>query len=276
MTAYGPRSKRAGIAALPDQGLHRALLRLGTMTALELRLFLREPLTVVFTLALPLVMLFVLGGVFGNTPDADADTGQVVFRGVGPTDYYVPAYIGLVLGSLGLVSLPAHLAAYRERGVLRRFYASSVPLWAVFGAQLAVTLLVGLVSGLLLAAVSYLAYRISAPAWLGGVALAYLLGGVAATSLGILLGSVMPTARAAQGVGVLVWWVTLILGGAGPPPEVLPDYLQTAAGLLPLRHVILLLQDPWLEGAWSWPATAWVVVTLVTATALAARFFRWE
>ena len=36
------------------------------MTWLELKLFLREPLTVLFALALPLTVLFVMGGVFGN------------------------------------------------------------------------------------------------------------------------------------------------------------------------------------------------------------------
>ena len=36
---------------------------------IELKLFLREPITVVFTLALPPLVLFVLAEVFGNTPD---------------------------------------------------------------------------------------------------------------------------------------------------------------------------------------------------------------
>lgn len=251
------------------------LARLGTMTAVELKLFLRDPLTVVFTLALPLVMLFVLGGVFGNTPDTD-ESGQPIFRGAGPTDYYVPAYIGLVLGSLGLVSLPAHLAGYRERGVLRRFYASSVPLWSVFGSQFVVLLVVGIVSSLLLIAVSFGAYRIEAPGSVPLVGAAFLLGALAATSLGVVLGSVLPTARAAQGVGVLVWWVTLVLGGAGPPPEVLPGYLDVVGDLLPLRHVILLLQDPWLGLGWNWTETIYVLLTVAVSTVLAARFFRWE
>jgi ABC-2 type transport system permease protein len=53
-------------------------------------LFVREPMTVAFTLVLPLLFLFVLGGVFGNTPNAK------VYGGHGPLDFYVPAYIGMV------------------------------------------------------------------------------------------------------------------------------------------------------------------------------------
>ena len=50
-------------------------------TWVELKLFAREPLTMLFTFAIPLVFLFVLGGVFGNTPDPN------VYRGFGAMDY---------------------------------------------------------------------------------------------------------------------------------------------------------------------------------------------
>jgi ABC-2 type transport system permease protein len=71
----------------------RTLVRLSWV---NLKLFLREPLTVVFSLALPLIILFVLGGVFGNETIPQA-RGQVVFRGVGPMSYYLPAYVALVV-----------------------------------------------------------------------------------------------------------------------------------------------------------------------------------
>ena len=57
---------------------------LGKLSWLELKLFLREPITVLFALALPLIMLFVMGGVFGNEAEAD------FYRGVGAMDYSSP------------------------------------------------------------------------------------------------------------------------------------------------------------------------------------------
>lgn len=90
---------------------------LARMVWVESKLFGREPTTVFFTLALPLMILYVLGGVFGNTP-----TGGV-YEGIGALDFYVPAYVGLSVAAVGLISLPTHVAEYRERGVLRRFRA---------------------------------------------------------------------------------------------------------------------------------------------------------
>ena len=104
---------------------------LAKMIWVEIKLFVREPVTVFFVFALPLLMLFVLGEVFGNTPDPEGR----VFRGVGPMDFYVPAYVGLVITSIGMLALPVHLAGYRERGVLRRFRASALSVWVVIGVR---------------------------------------------------------------------------------------------------------------------------------------------
>jgi ABC-2 type transport system permease protein len=60
---------------------------------------------------------------------------------------------------------------------------------------------------------------------------------------GIFLGAVLPTARAAQAVGMLVWFVVLFLGGAGPPPEVLTDALRTTSDSTPLWHAVQMMQD---------------------------------
>jgi ABC-2 type transport system permease protein len=130
---------------------------LARSTWVEVKLFLREPLTVVFTLALPLLFVFVLGGVFGNTPTPG------YYRGAGPLDFYVPGYVSLVWAAVGLLAMPVHLARYREDGVLRRLQASSAPRWTVLGAQVAVALLIAAVGGVLVIAAAALTYDIHFP-----------------------------------------------------------------------------------------------------------------
>ena len=249
--------------------------RLLKMTWLELKLFAREPITVIFTLAIPLIFLFIMGGVFGNTPDT-GDEGFVAFRGVGPMDYYIPAYIALVVASLGLIGLPVHLAAYRERGVLRRFRASSVGLRNILGSQAAVMFVIGILGSIILivAAIAVYEPRFPASPWL--VLPAFVLATLCFASLGVMLGSILPTARAAQGVGVLLWFVMDIIGGAGPPPEVLNSAMTWVARFMPLTHTIRLVQDPWLGFGWNVTETLIVVGITVMAALISLRFFRWE
>jgi ABC-2 type transport system permease protein len=238
------------------------------MTWVELKLFIREPLTVVFTFAIPLMLLYVLGGVFGNKATAG------VYRGVGPMNFYVPAYVALTVAAVGLIALPVHLASYKERGVLRRFRASTIPLWAVIGAQIAVTFIIGIVASLLLGAAATITYHPEAPHSLPGVVLAFILGALAFAVAGLFLGLALSTARAAQGAGVLLWFTMMLISGSGPPLEVLPSSLRTAGDVLPLKHVVTLIQDPWLGFGWNGSQTLVVGAFLLGLAALALVFAR--
>ena len=248
----------------------KTALRLGR---LEIRLFLREPLTVLFSLALPIIILFVLGGVFGTEP---AQTGEdVVFRGVAPMSYYVPAYVALVIASVCVISIPTHLAGNRERGVLKRFHASSLTAQAVVGSQLIVAFVLSIVSSVMLLVAARLLYEFDAPDSVPAVVGAFVFLTLGFAAFGILLGAVLPTARAAQAVGMLVWFVMLFLGGAGPPPEVLTGAMTAIANATPLLHAVRVMQDAWLglDAGLSWFFFAGFLIFCV---ALAVRFFRWE
>ncbi|MFH1834189.1 MAG: ABC transporter permease, partial [bacterium] len=105
---------------------------------------------------------------------------------------------------------------------------------------------------------------------------AFILGGAGFASLGVMLGSVLPTARAAQGVGVLLWFIMIFISGAGPPPEVLNDAMRWTAEFMPLTHVVRLIQDPWLGFGWNMRETLIVAGMAAGAALISLRFFRWE
>ncbi len=73
----------------------------------------------------------------------------------------------------------------------------------------------------------------------------------------------------------MLWFVMLMVGGAGPPPEVLSGAMGTVGDLTPLKHAARVMQDGWLGLD---PAASWTVVTgvAVASAAAAIAFFRWE
>ncbi|WP_107775106.1 ABC transporter permease [Nocardioides sediminis] len=243
---------------------------LRAMTWVELKLFVREPLTVMFVLVLPLVVLYVLNGVFGSQPD------PTVWEGLSPIDFYTSAYVALVAATAGVLSLPVHLAGYREQGVLRRFRASAVRPAALVGAHMTVTVVIATVGAVLLSVLSVVVYDAALPEdWLGVVA-AYLVTAVAFAALGALLGFLLPTARAAQGLGVLLFFVFMMLGGAGPPKEVLPTALSRVADGLPVTYASDLVRGPWMGQGWDGTALLVLVVMLVACVGLTAWRLRRE
>ncbi len=243
---------------------------LRALTWVELKLFIREPLTVVFVLVLPLVMLYVLNGVFGSQPD------PTVWEGLSPIDFYTSAYVSLVAATAGVLSLPVHLAGYREQGVLRRFRASAVRPAALVGAHMAVTVVFATAGAVLLAIMSVVAYDAALPEdWVGVVA-AYLLTAVSFAGLGALLGFLLPTARAAQGLGVLLFFVFMMLGGAGPPKEVLPATLSHVADGIPVTHAGELVRGPWVGEGWDGRALLFMLAMLAASLGLTAWRLRRE
>lgn len=233
------------------------------LIGVELRLLLRDPLTLTFVLAFPIVSMLIIGGSFGRTPDE-------VFP-VNPAHWYVASYFSIVIGATGLIMLPVHIASYRERGVLRRFAAAGFPRWSFALAQLVVGLCSIAVAGALLLAVAAPVYGVPAVHDLSRAAAGVVAGSVAFVSLGVLLGTVLPSARSAQAVGLLLFFPSFLLGGGGPPPAVMSPALRELSERLPLALVTDAVRDPWLgigTGAGSLVA---VLVVAVLATALAAR-----
>jgi ABC-2 type transport system permease protein len=216
--------------------LPRALLRLA---ATEMKLFVREPVVVTFVFAFPVLTVLVLGGVFD-----DDDPG---FEGVIPSDYYVAAYIGVVIAAIGLVMLPVHLASYRERGVLRRFDVSRYPRWALPVAWIAVAMVITVIAVAALLVTGHLVYGLPTPDDLLGVLAGSLLGAFTFISIGIALGLALPSARSAQGLGLLLFFPFFLLGGAGPPPEAMGEPMSSISQVVPLTHVVRAIQEPWLD-----------------------------
>ena len=248
------------------------------MTRAEFRLFRREPFSIVFVLAFPLMMMMLLSAVFGNDQaDAqDVENGMLVWRGVTPANYYTAASVAVIVAALGLMTLPINLVGYRERGILRRLRASSVPGWALVGAQLTLALVTFVAGTMLMSVVAWLAYDAMLPEDPVGVAVALLLGTGAFGAIGLLLASILRSSRSAQGIGLLLFFAMWLISGTAPPRAVLPAGLRDVGGVLPLAHLVTAVQDPWFGLGWN--ATDLVVLAAYTiaAGALGFRYFRWD
>lgn len=230
----------------------------------ELKLTLRDPVVLTFVLVFPIVTMLVIGGAFGTKPDP-------AFENQNPAHWYVASYFTVVIAATGLVMLPVHLASYRERGVLRRFAAAGFPRWSFAVTELLLGLATIAVAGVLLLAVAAPVYGVPAVHDLGRVALGLLFGSIAFISIGVLLGTVLPSARAAQAVGLVLLIPSFLLGAGGPPPHVMGSALRYVADALPLTWVTTAIREPWLGTGTSTAALVEVGALAVVATALAAR-----
>lgn len=229
----------------------------------ELRLLTRDPLTLTFVLVFPILTMLIIGGSFGTRPD-DAFP-------VNPSHWYVASYFTVVIGATGLIMLPVHIASYRERGVLRRFAASGFPRWSFALAQLVVGLIAIAIAGVLLMAVAAPVYGIPSVEDPLRVAAGIAVGSVAFVSIGVLLGTLLPSARAAQAVGLLLFFPSFLLGVGGPPPGAMSETLREVSEVLPLALANQAIREPWLGLGNATGSLVVVGMIALAASALAAR-----
>jgi len=236
----------------------------GRLVRAELKLMTRDPLVLTFVFIFPIVTMLIIGGSFGTDPDP-------AFAGANPSHWYVASYLTVVIAATGLVMLPVHLASYRERGVLRRFAAAGFPRWSFAIAQMVVGLVTTLVASVVLLIVAAPIYGI--PALHNGwrVAAGLAVGAIAFVSIGVFLGSLLPSARSAQAIGLVLFFPSFLLGAGGPPPHVMGAALRRIADVLPLTQVTKSVREPWLGLGTATGSLIAMAVLAVVATVVAAR-----
>lgn len=244
-----------------------ALLRL---TAIETRLFFREPVSLFLALGFAPLLLIVLG-LIPDIREPDPENG-----GLRMIILYVPILISMGVALFSLSGLAPLFATYREKGILRRLRTTPVTPATMLTAQLVMAMLVSLVSLVLVLAVARFAFAVELPELVPAYLFGFLLMATSSFAIGLLVAAVAATGTAATAIGTLLFFPLAFFAGIWLPRSEMPDVLLTISDLSPLGAGVQSLQDA-AEG--NWPQMLHVIVLLawtVVAGGLASRFFRWE
>ena len=236
------------------------------------RLFLREPAAFFFTLVFPLLLLVLFGVIFGNEPNPAWGAG------FGYIDFEVPALAAIIIANVALMAIPIATATARENGVLRRYRSTPVRPLTLFAADLTVYLGMSLAGMAILVVAAKLLFglRFSGSWWL--VTVCFVFAAVAFISMGYLIASLSPTARVAQTVGMVAFFPMMFLSGAALPRQIMPEKVLAVSDLLPLTHVVTLLQGVWFGQPLGEHVSQllWLTGLLAIGSVVSLRFFRWE
>lgn len=233
----------------------------GHLIAVELRLFLREPVAVFFSLVFPFIPLLVIGSLFGRGP---------AMPGFRVIDVYVPALIAMVIAYLGLMSIPIALSQYREQGVLKRYRASPLSLTSVLVAHIAVQFSVLAVVSALMVLVAELAFGLRYAGHPALIVMTVAVGCASMFTLGFALVGAFSSPRATQAVGSVLFFVMLFTSGAAIPRRQFPPWLKDVTDYVPLSHLVDALTAAWVGESLS---PHYDSLLLLLAIGVAAFFF---
>ena len=242
-----------------------------TMLKNEMKLSLRDMNMVIFAICIPLVVLIILGVIYGNKPAFDGAAYTFLEQSFGAL-----ATIAICAG--GVMGLPLVVSDYRSRKILKRFKVTPVSPAMILAVQVAIYTIYSVASLILLYIVSAFFFGFhmggSMIAFLGG----YLLVMLSIFSIGMMVGGISPNSQTASVIASLLYFPMLIFSGATLPYEVMPSALQKVADILPLTQGIKLLKAASLGLPIENVFVPIIVMVVLAALCIGVslRFFKWE
>lgn len=242
-----------------------------TMLKTELKLSLRGMDMLIFAIGMPIVVLVILGIVYGGKPAFEGADYTFIQQSFGAL-----ASISICAG--GVMGLPLVISDYRGRHILKRFRVTPVSPLVILCVQVtiyAVYALVSLASLFIIASV-FFGFTIR-----GGILmflLGWLLVMISMFSIGMMVGGISKNNKIAGIIASVLYFPMLIFSGATLPYEVMPTAMQKAADIMPLTQGIKLLKCATLglpiENTLI-PIIAMAVIAIVCAF-ISIKWFRWE
>lgn len=235
--------------------------------------FWRNPGAVFFTVALPLMFLFIFEEIFGD------DTLEQL-GGLTTATYYVPAILTLAVVSATLQSVAIRLTVDRENGILKRGRGTPMPSWVFFAGRAGNAIVVSALMLVIVPGIGRLLYGVSIP-WehVPAVLVTLAVGAASFCCLGIALTALIPSEDAAPAITNFVVLPLYFLSGVLIPETEIPNGVLQVADLFPIRQffeALFAAWDPATGGAgFEWGHLVVVAGWGAIGLLLAIRFFRW-
>ena len=242
-----------------------------TMLKTELKLSFRGMDMIIFAVCMPVVVVILLGIIYGGKPAFDGADYTFLEQSFGAV-----STIAVCAG--GVMGLPLVISDYRQKKILKRFKITPSSPVLLLSVQVAIYMIYSLIALVLIYLVSVLLFGMK----LRGAFLpfmgAFFLVMISMFSIGMLVGGVSPNTKIASVLASLLYFPMLISSGATLPYEVMPAVLQKLADLLPLTQGIKLLKAASLglpaENVMA--SLAVMAVITVVCGGISIRFFKWE
>ena len=246
---------------------------------LEIRQFMRQRESVVFTMLFPLILLAIFGSVFSDS----------IAEGVTFSQYFVAGMVASGLVNTGFQQLAIMIPVERDLGTLKRLRGTPMPASSYFIGKAILVTVSMLVQVILLLAAGVIFFGVdlpqSASKWLTLFAL-IILGSACSTVLGIAFSNVPKSGRGASAVVSPVVIILQFFSGVFFIFTSLPQWMQQVAALFPLKWLTQGMRSVFLPdsfaarevaGTWETSRTfAIIAIWLIVGLIWAIRSFKWE
>ena len=242
-----------------------------TMLKTELTLSLRGMDMFIFAICMPLVVLIILGIIYGNKPASDGAEFTFLEQSFG-------ALITISICAGGVMGLPLVVSDYRSKKILKRFQVTPISPTMILLVQVVIYTLYSITSLLLVywAATLFFDFKFNG-SWLHFF-IGYILVMLSMFSIGMMVGGIAPNVKSASIIASILYFPMLIFSGATLPYEVMPEALQKVSDVLPLTQGIKILKSTSLGLSTDTTILPIIIMVIIAVICIAfsIKYFKWE
>lgn len=194
-------------------------------------------------------------------------------------DFLVPGIVAMMIMSNNMNGVAGQIAAWRERGILRRMQGTTLKASTFIAAQITARLLMNGSQALIVLLVAHLLFGVEVRgSWFTLISF-IVLGTLAFMAIGFIIAGIAKTPESAAPIAGVLSFPMLFLGGVFFPIKNMPEFLQPIVKLLPISHLSTALREIMNVGA-SWSSLGMETVILggwlIVAFVIASYTFKWE
>ena len=190
---------------------------------------------VIFAIIMPVVILIILGFIYGNKPAFEGADYSFIEQSFG-------ALSTIAICAGGLMGLPILISDYRERKILKRFKVTPISPTMILFVHLMIYTIYSAVSVVFLWVFSKLFWNFG----MRGSYLTFFIGWLVVLmsifSIGILVGGIARNSKTASVIASVMYFPMLVFSGATVPYEIMPVQVQKVANIMPLTQGIKILK----------------------------------
>lgn len=196
-------------------------------------------------------------------------------------DFMVPGVIAMSLMQGSMFAVIGAIVVSREKGILKRLFATPLPKWVYITANIITRMLMSMMQIALLIGLSYAIFQIRIVGNLALVALTACLGSLVFLSMGFLVSGLAKTSESARAMIMPVQMLFMFTSGVYFDRSVLPKWLFDITQYLPLTYLSDSLKDIMVKGynfSDSSIRIAYLAlgIWLVALITVAVRTFKWD
>ncbi len=235
-----------------------------TLLKTELKLSIRGMDMIIFAICLPVVVMVILGIVYGS----NSENLVISF----------PAVSTIAICAGGVMGLPLVISGYRQNKILKRFKITPVSPELLLFVQVMIYTIYSVGSLILVFLTARIFFGFHIPgSWFQFIG-AFILVMISMFSIGTLVGGLSPNTKIASIIASILYFPMLIFSGATLPYEIMPTPLQKIADVMPLTQGIKILKAVALDNPINNIALSLIIIftIAIVCTVLSIKFFKWE